>query len=134
MNAGSSIESGLFAVVCAALDDRLRAVLDRLAILEARLAKLEPDDEGLTFTQAARLLGVSSKTVGRWVDAGKIAAGGGTPRSPRILRSEVQRVLQGSTNASTARSAGGNGSVDGMDVTALAREMLSSGGKSRKGV
>lgn len=133
MSAGSSIESGLMAVVCAALDDRLRPVLDRLAGLEARLAKLEPDDEGLTFTQAARLLGVSSKTVGRWVDAGKLAAGGGTPRSPRILRSEVYRVLQGSTNASAPRSSN-NGSVDGVDVTVLAREMLSSGAKSRKGV
>jgi len=133
VSAGSSIESGLFAVVCAALDDRLRPLLDRLAVLETRLARLEPDDEGLTFKQAGRLLGVSAKTVGRWVEAKKIAAGGGTPRSPRILRSEVHRVLQGSTNASAPRSSD-SGSVDGVDVTVLAREMLSSGTKSTKGV
>lgn len=123
----------MFAVVCAALDDRLRPVLDRLAVLEARLAKLEPDDEGLTYKQAARLLGISAKTVGRWVDAGKIAAGGGTPRSPRILRSEVHRVLQGSAKASMPRSSD-SGSVGGLDLTALAREVLSSGAKPRRDV
>lgn len=133
MSAGGSIESGLFTVVCAALDDRLRPVLDRLAVLEARLAKLEPDDQGLTFKQAGRLLGVSAKTVGRWVETKKIAAGGGTPRSPRILRSEVQRVLQGSPNASAPRSSS-HASDDGVDMTALAREVLSVGAKGRKRV
>jgi excisionase family DNA binding protein len=133
MSATSSIESGLFAVVCAALDDRLRAVLDRLAILEARLAHLEPDDEGLTYKQAARMLGVSAKTIGRWVDSGRIAVGGGTPRSPRILRSEVRRVLQGSPGARTPPSSG-DSPVAGVNMNALARELLSAGAKSRRRV
>lgn len=133
MSATSSIESGLFAVVCAALDDRLRAVLDRLAALEARLARLEPHDEGLTYKQAARLLGVSAKTIGRWVDTGRIAAGGGTPRSPRILRSEVRRVLQGSPDARTAPRSG-DAPVASVNMTALARELLSAGAKSRRRV
>jgi excisionase family DNA binding protein len=129
----SSIESGLFAVVCAALDDRLRAVLDRLAVLEARLACPEPHDEGLTYKQAARLLGVSAKTIGRWVVAGRIAAGGGTPRSPRILRSEVRRVLEGSPSARTPPSSG-DAPIAGVNMTALARELLSAGAKSRRRV
>jgi excisionase family DNA binding protein len=133
VSATSSIESGLFAVVCAALDDRLRAVLDRLAVLEARLARLEPHDEGLTYKQAARLLGVSAKTIGRWADAGRIAAGGGTPRSPRILRSEVRRLLQGTPNARTPPSSG-DAPVAGVNMTALARELLSAGAKSRRRV
>lgn len=131
MSAGTSIESGLFAVVCAALDDRLRPVLERLATLEAQLAKLEPDD-GLTYKQAARMLGLSAKTVGRWVDAGKINAGG-TPRSPRIARSEVRRVLQGRSNASIP-GASVVGTVEGLDMTALARGVLSGGAKGRKRV
>jgi excisionase family DNA binding protein len=133
VSAGSSIESGLFAVVCAALDDRLRPVLDRLAVLEGRLAKLEPDDKGLTYAQAARMLGVSAKTVSRWVDAKKLAAGGGTPRSPRILQSEVHRLLQGSANASMQRTSS-DASVDEGDMAALARAVLSSGGRSRRRV
>jgi excisionase family DNA binding protein len=111
----------------------LRRAPARLAALEARLAHLEPDDEGLTYKQAARLLGVSAKTIHRWVYAGRIAAGGGTPRSPRILRSEVRRVLEGSAIARTPPSSG-NAPVAGVNMTALARELLSAGAKSRRRV
>lgn len=106
MSAGSSIEFDLFAVGCAALDDRLRTVLDRLAALEARQAKLEPDDEGLTFMQAARLLGGQREDDRPMVDSRKIAVGGGPPCSPRILCADVHRVVQSSPNVSTPRSTG----------------------------
>jgi excisionase family DNA binding protein len=132
VTAGSPIESGLFAVVCAALDDRLRPVLERLTALEARLSQLEPDEEGLSYKQAARVLGISAKTVGRWVEAKKITAGG-TRRSPRIARSEIRRVLLGRSTGSTSKSSA-NQFVEGLDMTALARGVLSAGSKSRKRV
>lgn len=131
MNPASSIEAGFFALVCAALDSRLGPIVEQLAALEKQLAKLEPEDEGLTFKQAARALKVTPRTIRRWVTEKKIAAGG-TPRSRRIPRSELRRVLHGReesvpTSPIAAESAG-------LDMTVLARQVLSAGAKRTKRV
>lgn len=128
MTPGSPIEAGLYALICAALDDRLRTVIERLAKVEAYLAKLEPHDDGLTYKQAARALGVTPRTIRRWIDSKKIEAGGGTPRSPRIRRSEVQRLLKGRAVEPQREVP----ATEGIDMVALAQDMLSTGRKARK--
>lgn len=130
MSPGSPIETGLYALICAALDDRLRIVIERLAKLEAQLEKLEPDDEGLTYAQAARALGVTPRTIRRWVASKALDAGGGTPRSRRIRRSEIQRVLEGRS----VESRRANPTTDELDITLLAERVLSAGRKPRRGV
>lgn len=125
---GAAIEEALFAIVSAAVEERLRPVLERLNALEARLERLEPDDAGLTYRQAAAALSVSTKTVRRWVDNDKIVRGGGTPRSPRIARSEIRRLLHGQGHRSDVTPPQAKAGNE-LDLAALARDMLSSGAK-----
>lgn len=131
MNHASPLEAGLFALVCAAIDARLGPLLDRLAAMEARLAKLEPEDEGLTFKQAGRALKVAPRTIRRWVADKKITAGG-TPRSRRIPRSEVQRILHGRQGSAVPSPVAVEPA--GLDLTVLARQMVSAGAKRSRRV
>jgi excisionase family DNA binding protein len=126
---GAAIEEALFAIVSAAVEERLRPVIERLNALEVRLEQLEPDDTGLTYKQAAAALSVTPKTIRRWVDSNKIVRGGGTPRSPRIARSEVRRLLHGQGPRPNTPTRPAQAEKDGLDLAALARGMLSDGAK-----
>lgn len=125
---GAAIEDALFAIVSLAIEERLRPVLERLNALEARLERLEPDEAGLTYKQAAAALSVSTKTVRRWVDSDKIVRGGGTPRSPRIARSEIRRLLHGQGHRPDVPPPPANAGNE-LDLAALARDILSPGSK-----
>lgn len=129
---GVAIEEALLGIVSAAIEDRLRPVVEVLKTLEARLEKLEPDDAGLTYKQAAAALSVSVKTIGRWVDSNKLTRGG-TPRSPRIPRSDVHRFLHGLEPGPGAPTKPVK-PEDGPDLTSLARAMLSAGAKRARRV
>ncbi|MFY9221723.1 MAG: helix-turn-helix domain-containing protein [Blastocatellia bacterium] len=50
-------------------------------------------DKFIQIKKAAKLLGVSGKTVTRWVDAGKIEALRGPSKRRRIPTSEINRIL-----------------------------------------
>jgi len=118
------IDAALAAIVSAAVEERLRPMKEQLHALEARLAELVPNEDGLTYKQAAAALSVSAKTIGRWVNSNKIAAGG-TPRSPRIARSEVRRLLQGHGVDQNRRPS----AAEDLDLVTLARGMISAGSK-----
>ncbi len=63
-----------------------------------RQAGAEHGDEYLTTTQAARLLGVSPRTVSRWADEGRIAylvTLGGHRRIARSVVEQTRALMEG---------------------------------------
>lgn len=59
---------------------------------------LQGDDRKLRVAQVAKRLDVSDKTIYRWLDEGKVFCSEKIVyinKSPRVLESEVNRVLSG---------------------------------------
>lgn len=63
---------------------------------------LQTDDKKLRVAQVAKRLDVSDKTIYRWLDEGKVFSSEKIVyinKSPRVLESEVNRVLSGGAAA-----------------------------------
>lgn len=73
----------------------LDLIADRVAAILAARAPVQPASAYIVVGEAARILGISPKTIQNYLSAGRLTRHGG-PRRPLVARAEVEALAAGS--------------------------------------